>query len=101
MPRPSSAPPAPDDVTPRERRKARDEESTLPPLPGAPVHPGGPSPAGFRAGFHGLLPYLVAGLLFITISVIEPRFMLNWSPGLVLMLLVCWLVPAWWRRRRR
>lgn len=55
----------------------------------------------FRAEFRGLLPYLIAGAIFIAISVAEPRFMLNWSPGLVLLLLVTWLIPAAWRRWRR
>ncbi len=55
----------------------------------------------FLAGLRGLLPYLIAGVIFVTISVIEPRFMLNWSPGLVLLLLVVWIIPALWRRWRR
>jgi hypothetical protein len=56
--------------------------------------------AAFLAGLRSLVPYLVAGVLFITIGVIEPHFMLNWSPGLVLLLLVVWVIPALWRRWR-
>lgn len=46
-----------------------------------------------------LRPYLVAGALFITFGVIEPRFMLNWSPGIILLLLVTWVIPALWQKR--
>lgn len=56
---------------------------------------------GWRKELRGLLPYLIAGALFVAISVTEPRFMLNWSPGLVLLLVVVWVVPSLWRRARR
>ncbi len=54
-----------------------------------------------KANLRAFLPYLIAAVLFIAISVTEPRFMLNWSPGLVLLLLVVWVVPALSRRWRR
>jgi hypothetical protein len=60
---------------------------------------------GFREAAIGnlktLFPYLVAGALFIVFGVIDPKFMLNWAPGLVLLLIVVWVVPALWRRWRR
>ena len=53
------------------------------------------------ANLKSFLPYLIAAVIFITVSVWEPRFMLNWSPGLVLLLACVWLIPALWRRWRR
>ncbi len=53
------------------------------------------------ANLKAFLPYFIAGIIFITVSVIDPRFMLNWSPGLVLLLACVWVVPALWRRWRR
>jgi hypothetical protein len=52
----------------------------------------------FAANLRSFLPYAIAGVLFITFGVIEPRFMLNWSPGIVLLLLVVWVVPGLWKR---
>lgn len=46
------------------------------------------------------LPYLLAGLIFISIGVNEPKFMLNWSPGILLLLAVVWAIPALWRQWR-
>lgn len=57
--------------------------------------------AALRRDLRALAPYLVAGLLFITFGVIEPRFMLNWLPGIILLLLVVWVIPAAWKKRRR
>jgi hypothetical protein len=51
-----------------------------------------------RADLRALLPYFIAGIIFISIGVAQPRFMLNWSPSIVLLLLVCWVAPAIWRR---
>ncbi|MFN0147176.1 MAG: hypothetical protein ACKVT1_11745 [Dehalococcoidia bacterium] len=48
-----------------------------------------------------LLPYLIAGALFIIVGLIDPRFMLNWAPGIALLLAVVWVVPALWKRRPR
>ena len=54
-----------------------------------------------QAELRSFVPYLIAGLLFVTFGVIEPRFMLNWSPGIILLVLVAWAIPAAWRRWRR
>jgi hypothetical protein len=54
----------------------------------------------FDAG-RTLVPYFLAGALFVLFGVIEPRFMLNWSPGIALLFLVAWAIPAAWRRWRR
>ena len=103
MPRddPGPRPDGPDAAPARPAWYDEHNASRVPDLPGAPRPAWDPRPRGLRAALDGLLPYLVAAALYITISVIQPRFMLNWSPGLVLLLLVVWLVPAWWRRRRR
>ena len=53
------------------------------------------------ANLQALLPYLVAGALFIAIGVAEPKFMLNWAPGIALLLVVAWAIPALWKRWRR
>jgi hypothetical protein len=54
-----------------------------------------------RANLRALLPYLVASAIFIAIGVAEPKFMLNWAPGIALLLLVCWVLPTLWKRWRR
>lgn len=51
-------------------------------------------------GLRALFPYLIAGLIFIALGVTDPRFMLNWSPGILLLVGVVWGVPALWRRIR-
>jgi hypothetical protein len=53
------------------------------------------------ANLGALVPYLVAGVIFIAIGVAEPQFMLNWSPGIGLLLIIAWVVPTLWRRWRR
>lgn len=60
-----------------------------------------PSRAAIIANLKAFLPYSVAAVIFITVSVVDPRFMLNWSPGLALLLAVVWVIPALWRRWRR
>ncbi len=57
-------------------------------------------PGLVRRNAMAFLPYLVAGLIFVAVGVAEPRFMLNWSPGILLLLAVVWAVPALWRRWR-
>jgi len=57
--------------------------------------------AALLANLKALLPYLVAGAIFIAIGVAEPQFMLNWSPGIALLLIVAWVIPALWKRWRR
>jgi hypothetical protein len=51
-----------------------------------------------RSDLRALIPYLIAGVIFVSIGVAQPRFMLNWSPAIALLLVVCWIVPATWRR---
>lgn len=53
------------------------------------------------AGLKSLARYVVAWALFIAIGVAEPRFMLNWAPGIALLLVIGWLIPALWKRWRR
>ena len=54
----------------------------------------------FVGGLRSLFPYLIAGAVFIVLGVSDPRFMLNWSPGILLLLGIAWGVPALWRRVR-
>lgn len=53
------------------------------------------------ANLRAFLPYLFSGVLFVVIGVSEPKFMLNWAPGIVLLLAVVWAIPALWRRWRQ
>ena len=55
----------------------------------------------FKENMHGLFPYLVAAAIYIPIAVWQPRFMLNWTPAYILLLLVIWTAPATWRKWRR
>lgn len=57
--------------------------------------------ATFLAGLRSLVPYAVAFVVFVGLGVADPRFMLNWSPGIALLLVVVWAIPALWRRWRR
>jgi hypothetical protein len=59
-----------------------------------------PARDALRRNLRALFPYLVAAALFIGIGVMQPRFMLNWSPGIALLLAVVWGVPELWRRWR-
>ena len=59
-----------------------------------------PAIDALRRNLRALFPYLVAAVIFIGIGVIQPRFMLNWSPGIALLLAVVWGVPELWRRWR-
>jgi len=59
-----------------------------------------PATDTLRRNLRALLPYLVAAAIFIGIGVIQPRFMLNWSPGVGLLLGVVWGGPEIWRRWR-
>ncbi len=54
-----------------------------------------------KANLRAFLPYLLSGVLFVVIGVSEPKFMLNWAPGIVLLLAVVWAIPALWRRWRQ
>ncbi len=54
----------------------------------------------FRANLRAFFPYLVAAAIYIGIGILQPRFMLNWSPGIALLLAVVWGVPELWRRWR-
>jgi hypothetical protein len=54
-----------------------------------------------RGHLRSLVPYFVAGAIFVAIGVATPVFMLNWSPGVGLLLLVAWGIPEGWRRWRR
>jgi hypothetical protein len=59
-----------------------------------------PARDAFRRNLRGLFPYFVAAVIYLGIGIIQPRFMLNWSPGIALLLGVVWGVPEPWRRRR-
>ncbi|MCC6383116.1 MAG: hypothetical protein IT304_11475 [Dehalococcoidia bacterium] len=79
-----SAPPAPEEEAVR-----------------APVEATARKQPALVAGLRSLVPYAVAFVIFVGLGVADPRFMLNWSPGLVLLLAVVWAIPALWRRWRR
>ena len=53
-----------------------------------------------KANLRGLRPYLIAAVIYITIGVIQPKFVLNWTPAYLLLLLVIWIIPALWQRWR-
>ena len=46
------------------------------------------------------LPYFIAGVIFVVVGVNEPKFMLNWAPGIALLFVVAWVIPSLWRKRR-
>jgi hypothetical protein len=54
-----------------------------------------------RRNLRPLVPYFIAGALFVAFGVFDPKFMLNWSPGIALLVVVVWAIPALWRRGRR
>jgi hypothetical protein len=60
-----------------------------------------PEPSPFRRWLATLLPYVVAGVLYIALGVWQPRFLLSWSEGIIFLMLVVWGIPELWRRRRR
>jgi hypothetical protein len=57
-------------------------------------------PRSFKRWFGTLLPYLIAGVLYIAIGVWQPRFLLSWSEGIIFLLLIVWWIPEYWRRHR-
>ena len=57
--------------------------------------------SSFRNWFGALVPYLIAAVLYISLGVWQPRFLLSWSEGIVFVLLVVWGIPELWRRYRR
>ena len=74
------------------------------PLEGEPADttaPAGRRPAALNGHLLTLLPYVIAGVIFVGVGVLDPRFMLNWSPGILLLLVIAWAIPAAWRRWRR
>ena len=59
------------------------------------------APGSRRARFKGLVPYLVAGALYVALGVWEPLFLLSWAEGIGFLLLAVWAIPALVRRWRR
>ena len=57
-------------------------------------------PSPLRRWLGTLFPYLVAGVLYISLGVWQPRFLLSWSEGIIFVLLIVWGIPELWRRRR-
>jgi hypothetical protein len=60
-----------------------------------------PSLAYLRQHFPTLLPYLIAGAIYIGIGVLEPRFLLSWAEGIIFLFFAVWAVPALFRRLYR
>lgn len=60
-----------------------------------------PSGEYVRRHWRTLVPYLIAAVLYITLGLLEPKFLLSWSEGILFLLFVVWAVPALWRRIRR
>jgi hypothetical protein len=54
-----------------------------------------------KARLRGIVPYLVAGVLYVALGVWDPRFLLSWAEGIGFLLLVVWAIPASVRRWRR
>ena len=77
------------------------DPGTAAPEAGLAAEPRAERRSAVLAALRSFVPYLIAGVLFVTFGVIEPRFMLNWSPGIILLVLVAWAIPAAWRRWRR
>ena len=48
-----------------------------------------------------ILPYVIAGAMYIALGVWNPRFLLSWAEGIIFLLLVVWALPQLYRRWRR
>ena len=58
-------------------------------------------PAPRRERVQGLVPYLVAGAIYVALGVAEPRLLLSWAEGIAFLMIVVWAIPALIRRWRR
>ena len=54
-----------------------------------------------KGNLRELRPYLIAAAIYIPVGVVQPKFVLNWTPAFVLLLIVTWIAPALWRKVRR
>ena len=49
----------------------------------------------------GLVPYLIAGALYVALGVWDTRLLLSWAEGIAFLMLTVWAIPALVRRWRR
>ena len=54
-----------------------------------------------RGRLGGLVPYLVAGALYVALGVWEPRVLLSWAEGIGFLMLTVWAIPTLIGRWRR
>lgn len=60
-----------------------------------------PDAAYLRRHLRAITPYLLAAIAYIALGVLDQRFLLSWTEGILSVFVGVWALPALWRRFRR